>query len=76
MFNETFHDFGRAFHEWHNTGRVNFVYGTDGKNFKREIERVSKLVEYVRNKKMTGSQEYIVRGSTYVETSNDTNTRK
>ena len=44
-------DLGRRFYEWHKKGQVQFVCSTDGKNFDEEIERISKLIEYVQNKK-------------------------
>jgi len=44
-------DLGRNFYEWHKTGKVHFVYSTDGKNFIEEIARISKLISYVEDKK-------------------------
>ena len=51
MDERAFRDLGRAFCEWHISGRVIFLYGTESRSLNTEIERLSRLVEYVKNKR-------------------------
>ena len=49
--NEVFLNLGQAFYEWYRSDKLKFVYGTEGKNLETEIERISELIEYVKDKK-------------------------
>ena len=46
-----FRDLGRMFHDCYKADEVEFVYGTGGKALRKEVERVSELIEYVKKKK-------------------------
>ena len=51
MTDQMFRDLGRVFHEWYKNDKLKFIYGTEGRNLNTEIERASRLVEYVKHKK-------------------------
>ncbi|MBF0521933.1 MAG: hypothetical protein HQL24_02635 [Candidatus Omnitrophica bacterium] len=51
MENKIYLDLGKSFYDWHHSGKLKFFFEEDNKNLEMEIERVSELVEYVKEKR-------------------------
>ncbi|MBF0571445.1 MAG: hypothetical protein HQL12_06185 [Candidatus Omnitrophica bacterium] len=46
-----FQALGRQFYEWHRDHRIVFTYGGHSKDLELEVERLTGLIDYVKQKK-------------------------
>ncbi|MBF0494117.1 MAG: hypothetical protein HQL28_03180 [Candidatus Omnitrophica bacterium] len=51
MKNRALRDLGKQFYEWQKSGACEFEYGGDSKDLNLEVERITKLIDYLEAKK-------------------------
>ncbi|MBF0217833.1 MAG: hypothetical protein HQL30_12675 [Candidatus Omnitrophica bacterium] len=51
MGKHSFRNLGKQFYEWYRDGLVQFEYAGKSKDLVSEVERVTKLIDYVEKKK-------------------------
>ena len=53
MSKELYIELGNNIYDWRKNSKLTLLFGTDGRALETEVERISALIEYVKNKKST-----------------------